>query len=78
MRIITERLKEREVDVTDGIKVRDDRGWVHVLPDAVEPVLHIYAEGAGLDASEALEVEFHSIVVDAVEQELDAGAQIST
>src|SRR6185436_13539207 len=31
MRVLTERLKDREVDLTDGIKVFDERGWAQVL-----------------------------------------------
>jgi mannose-1-phosphate guanylyltransferase / phosphomannomutase len=78
MRVLTERLKDREVDLTDGIRLRDERGWASILPDPVEPVLHIYAEGAELDESETLERELHDLVVDAIEQPEEAGAPISS
>ena len=45
MRVLTERLKGRELDLTDGIKVFDERGWAQVLPDPDEPLVHVYAEG---------------------------------
>ena len=45
MRVLSERLKGRDVDLLDGIKVSDRRGWVQVLPDPDEPLVHIYAEG---------------------------------
>ena len=45
MRILTERTKGKDVDVTDGIKVYDERGWAQVLPDPDEPLVHVYAEG---------------------------------
>ena len=45
MRVLNERLAGREVDLTDGIKVFDERGWAQVLPDPDEPLLHLYAEG---------------------------------
>ena len=45
MRVLTEQLKGRELDLTDGIKVLDERGWAEVLPDPDEPLVHIYAEG---------------------------------
>ena len=32
MRIVTERMKGRNVDVSDGIKVFEERGWAQVLP----------------------------------------------
>ena len=45
MRVLTERLKGRDLDLLDGIKVTDRRGWAQVLPDPDEPLVHIYAEG---------------------------------
>ena len=62
MRVLNERLADRDVDLTDGIKLFTDRGWVQVLPDADEPVVHIYAEGETRRASDALEAELSAIV----------------
>jgi mannose-1-phosphate guanylyltransferase / phosphomannomutase len=62
MRVLGERLKDREVDLTDGIKVFDRRGWAQVLPDSDEPLLHLYAEGATPADSQALEAEFRALV----------------
>jgi mannose-1-phosphate guanylyltransferase / phosphomannomutase len=62
MRVLTERLEDREVDLRDGIKVFDPRGWAQLLPDPDEPVVHIYAEGADEQASAELEQELRSLV----------------
>jgi mannose-1-phosphate guanylyltransferase/phosphomannomutase len=62
MRVLNERLAGREVDLTDGIKVFDDRGWSQALPDPDEPLIHLYAEGATQDESEALVAELRGIV----------------
>jgi mannose-1-phosphate guanylyltransferase / phosphomannomutase len=62
MRVLTERLEDRDVDLRDGIKVFDPRGWAQVLPDPDEPVVHIYAEGADMEASAELEQELRSLV----------------
>jgi mannose-1-phosphate guanylyltransferase / phosphomannomutase len=79
MRVLAERLKDRELDLTDGIKVLDDRGWVDLLPDPDEPLVHIYAEGADHDASNELEAEMHALVDEAMSgQESAVGAQISS
>ena len=78
MRILSERLKDRDVDLSDGIRIENERGWASILPDAVEPVLHIYAEGADQSESETLERELHEIAAEAVEQEEEAGAPISS
>ena len=62
MRILTERTKGMEVDVTDGIKVYDERGWAQVLPDPDEPLVHIYAEGKTPEGGASLESEFQALV----------------
>jgi mannose-1-phosphate guanylyltransferase/phosphomannomutase len=79
MRVLAEQLKDRELDLTDGIKVLDERGWVEVLPDPDEPLVHVYAEGDSDEASNALEAELHALVDDAMSgQESAVGAQISS
>ena len=62
MRVLTERLADRELDLRDGIKIFDPRGWAQVLPDPDEPVVHIYAEGADEEASAELEQELRGLV----------------
>lgn len=74
MRILTERTKDKEVDVTDGIKVYEERGWAQVLPDPDEPLVHIFAEGRTPEEGAALEAEFHGLVEEIVARE-DDGAE---
>jgi mannose-1-phosphate guanylyltransferase / phosphomannomutase len=69
MRVLTERLKGRELDLLDGIKVYDERGWAQLLPDPDEPLLHIYAEGRTTEESEELESELEALVEEAMEGE---------
>jgi mannose-1-phosphate guanylyltransferase / phosphomannomutase len=69
MRVLTERLKGRELDLVDGIKVFDERGWVQLLPDPDEPLLHIYAEGDTEEASNELEAELRSLVEEIMQGE---------
>jgi mannose-1-phosphate guanylyltransferase/phosphomannomutase len=69
MRVMTERLRDRELDLLDGIKVFDKRGWAQVLPDPDEPVVHIYAEGRTREDSKALEAEFHDMVEEIMQME---------
>jgi mannose-1-phosphate guanylyltransferase / phosphomannomutase len=79
MRVLAERLKDRELDLTDGIKVLDERGWVEVLPDPDEPLVHVYAEGANGELSAELEAGLHALVDEAMSgQESAVGAQISS
>ena len=62
MRVLNERLSGREADLTDGIKVFDERGWSQVLPDPDEPILHLYAEGQTSESSVELVDELRGLV----------------
>jgi mannose-1-phosphate guanylyltransferase / phosphomannomutase len=81
MRVVAEQLKARgrEVDLTDGVKIFDARGWAQVLPDPDEPLLHIYAEGETDARSAELENELRSLVEEIMrKQENESEAQISS
>ena len=69
MRLLNERFADANVDLRDGIKVFEERGWVQVLPDPDEPLVHLYAEGETREASEELESEIQKLVAEAVEGE---------
>jgi mannose-1-phosphate guanylyltransferase/phosphomannomutase len=71
MRVLTERLKGRDLDLLDGIKVNDRRGWAQVLPDPDEPLVHIYAEGQDERTSNELEEELRQLVEDVLQQEAE-------
>jgi mannose-1-phosphate guanylyltransferase / phosphomannomutase len=67
MRLLNERLAGRDLDLTDGIKLFDERGWTQVLPDPDEPLIHLYAEGETREISDELARELRA-VVDEIEQ----------
>jgi mannose-1-phosphate guanylyltransferase/phosphomannomutase len=69
MRLLNERFADANVDLRDGIKIFEDRGWVQVLPDPDEPLVHLYAEGNTENASEELEAEIQRLVAEVVEGE---------
>jgi len=69
MRVLSERLRDRKLDLTDGIKVFEKRGWAQVLPDPDEPFVHIYAEGKTEEDSQALEAELHALVEEIMQTE---------
>ena len=75
MRVLNERFADANVDLRDGIKIFDERGWVQVLPDADEPLVHLYAEGATAEESEELETELRTLVTEVIERRAaDPGA----
>jgi mannose-1-phosphate guanylyltransferase / phosphomannomutase len=77
MRLVTERLRDRKVDLLDGIKVFDKRGWAQLLPDPDEPVVHIYAEGKTEELSVELETELRELVEEIMRTE-GAEARVGT
>jgi mannose-1-phosphate guanylyltransferase/phosphomannomutase len=76
MRVLTERLRDRKLDLLDGIKVIERDGWAQVLPDPDEPVVHIYAEGKTRERSAELEAELRTLVEEIMQTE--GAAQVST
>ena len=75
MRLLTERLKGRETDLQDGIKVISDDGWSQVIPDPGEPVVHVYAEGATEEEAERLAAELEALVEEILESETPVAAE---
>jgi len=81
MRLLTERLKGRETDHMDGIKLIEKDGWATVLADPDEPLVHIYAEGETAEESERLEAEMHAMIDEIMggdESEAPLAAQASS
>ncbi|HXY80257.1 MAG TPA: sugar phosphate nucleotidyltransferase [Gaiellaceae bacterium] len=72
MRVLNEWLADRPLDLTDGIKVFEERGWTQVLPDPNEPLLHLYAEGETVAASEELAAGLGDLVEQIVQGEAAA------
>ena len=74
MRTATEQLQREEalgaaeVSLIDGIQVHKDGGWVQLLPDADEPVFHVYAEGLDHAASERFAEDFLDVVRDVIRE----------
>jgi mannose-1-phosphate guanylyltransferase / phosphomannomutase len=58
MREMVERVTAKEVELIDGVKVTDDRGWALVLPDPEEALTHVWAEGATDTDSRRLAEEY--------------------
>lgn len=55
MRRMTEKLHEGRVSLVDGIKVFLDRSeWALILPDAEEPLFHVYSEAGDDPRAEEL------------------------
>jgi mannose-1-phosphate guanylyltransferase/phosphomannomutase len=67
MRVLNEQLSSRRLDLMDGVKAYDERGWVQVLPDPDEPLVHLYAEGVTEELTTELSDEVARLVADVVQ-----------
>jgi mannose-1-phosphate guanylyltransferase/phosphomannomutase len=70
MRATTEELQQRveagdeagRLSLIDGIQVNRGEEWMQLLPDADEPLFHVYAEGSDQGASERMAGELAQTV----------------
>ncbi len=49
MRTLLDETNGAKVELTDGLRVERDGGWVLVLPDASDPTFNVFAEGRSAD-----------------------------
>jgi mannose-1-phosphate guanylyltransferase/phosphomannomutase len=73
MRTMMERHLRDQVDLTDGVKVFVDGGWVLVVPDPDNPAYHVIASTRAQDQAERLVGEY-STMVRGIVGEVRAGA----
>ena len=66
MRVVMERHLQDRVDLTDGVKIFVDGGWVLVVPDADRPEYHVIASHLDPSRSKQLVAEFTKVVSEAV------------
>lgn len=77
MRLLVERLKDRKLDLIDGVKITEERGWAQVIADSDEPVVHIYAEGVDSELSNELESEMRILVEEILGSDTEASENAS-
>ena len=67
MRELGERVKDHRDEHADGIRVEENGGWAHLVPDPDEPLFHIYAEGSTADESTALAQRYRALLDEVLE-----------
>lgn len=75
MRTVMERHLRDRVDLTDGVKVFVEGGWVLVVPDPDHPSYHIIASHESSDRARELVLEYSGLVAGTVD-ELHREAQV--
>lgn len=51
---LTDSFSTYEKDLTDGVKIFDDKGWVLVVPDTSAPLMHVISEGVSAEMADEL------------------------
>jgi len=56
MRTLIDRanIEELDMELYEGIKINQDKGWTLILPDSDEPLIRIYSEGVSEEYAEEL------------------------
>ncbi len=63
MRLLVEKHQDHPVELLDGVKIQTrPEHWILVLPDAVEPLVHIYADGLDLQHTSSDLSEYAQLV----------------
>jgi len=67
MRMMVDELKNERISLVDGIKVLlDGDDWVQILPDADDPLFHVYAEGSSADGARELTDDYRDRLEDLI------------
>ncbi len=78
MRYLVETHPSESLELIDGVKIfdrRQDDSWILVLPDAGEPVVHLYSNGNDRDWVDDNLREYRTRVQEFIEQE--QGVEVS-
>lgn len=66
MRVMAEIGQERESEMTEGVRIIEDRGWALVLPHPSEASVDVHAEGRSADEADEIMRRYIGIVEQAI------------
>ncbi len=58
MRVLSTEVDQKKMELIDGIRINEKNGWVLVLPDSTQPLIHLYGEGENLIDRDSLMDEY--------------------
>lgn len=68
MRQLLHRFKDNELEMTDGLKVRFDQGWVLVVPSSSRPTMMLWSEGSDREMAESLLQTMSEAILELLDQ----------
>lgn len=54
MRNLTTNTEADKIELIDGVRIIKDDSWILILPDAIQPMIHIYAEGKTIEGRDKI------------------------
>ena len=76
MRQLLNRYREKELEMTDGLKVRSENGWVLVVPSPARPSMMLWAEGTSQDTADALLQGMGDVILELLNQPAPVDANL--
>ncbi len=61
--------KDRDIEMFEGVKIKNNKGWALILPDSERPVFNVYAEGSSEEYANELSVFFSKKVKELMENQ---------
>ncbi len=58
--------RDKDLELFEGVKIKDKRGWALVLPDSERPVFNIYAEGSSEEYATEISADISEKVMELI------------
>ncbi|WP_242661314.1 mannose-1-phosphate guanyltransferase [Alkaliphilus metalliredigens] len=58
IRQIIEENQHKSIEMFEGVKINDEKGWTLILPDSTKPLFNIYTEGSSQEYAKELSIFF--------------------
>ncbi len=70
MRMLSSATDDNRMEMIDGLKIYQDDAWILMIPDAVQPLIHLYAEGSDMESRDDI-LNRYSIRIKRFKQSLE-------
>ena len=58
MRMLSSSIDHGKMELIDGIRINENDAWVLILPDATQPLIHLYGEGKTIESRDRIINEY--------------------
>ena len=76
MRQLLNRYKDMDLEMTDGLKVRFDDGWVLAVPSPARPTMMLWAEGTDQETADTLLQKMGDVILELLDQPAPAESSL--